>query len=387
MPIATSVLTPPFTFAQQRILILAPHPDDESLATGGLIQRAIKEGAEVRVVFVSDGDNNPWPQRFLERRWRIGRQERNRWGARRRQEALAAMRCLGLSNSHAHFLGLPDQGTTASLLHAQDSPLHELAQSLANWRPTLLVSPSPHDIHPDHNALAVLVNLALVRFAAGPGVRLIHYLVHARKQHLPSPRWTLRLSPEEQRVKREAILQHGSQMVLSRKRFVAYARPVEYFYPPEAIDPSHPIRRVGLADGALSVRIQPAGVAAGRGELFVAFENPLQGSVRWRVPAPPRSGIVRIHDAITGRMLRNATIRRTGRVLELRLPVSPMLPVQRVALKFNRRIAFYDEAGWCEFAMPAIDSNLCSVTPPTAMPSSSASFAPSSFGGVSEASA
>ena len=47
-------------------------------------------------------------------------------------------------------------------------------------------------------------------------------------------------------------------MALSRKRFVAYARPVEYFYPPEAVDPTHPLRQVWLEDGALVVRIQPA---------------------------------------------------------------------------------------------------------------------------------
>ena len=375
-----------FSFAQQRVLIIAPHPDDESLATGGLIQRAVKEGAQVQVLFVSDGDNNPWPQRFVERRWRIGETERKRWGARRRQEALAALRVLGLTKSHAHFLGLPDQGTTPALMHAGTGFLAELVRALKAWRPTLLVSPSPHDVHPDHNAFAVLMSLALRQVAPAVAPRVIHYLVHKRKQHLPTPRWSLRLTPEEQAAKREAILQHGSQMALSRKRFVAYARPVEYFYPPEAVDPTHPLRQVWLEDGALVVRIQPAAVAARPGELFVAFESPFQGSVRWRIPTPPKPGIVRIHDAITGRLLRNATLRRAGRVLELRLPVSLMLPVQRIALKFNRRIAFYDEAGWCEFAMPSIDSHLCSETPSAATSSSFSSFALSSFGGVSGAS-
>ncbi|MCB1569830.1 MAG: PIG-L family deacetylase, partial [Xanthomonadales bacterium] len=50
-----------------RLLVVVPHPDDETLATGGLIQRALLAGAALRVVFATDGDNNPWPQRWLER--------------------------------------------------------------------------------------------------------------------------------------------------------------------------------------------------------------------------------------------------------------------------------------------------------------------------------
>jgi hypothetical protein len=313
--------------------------------------------------------------------------ERTRWGSRRREEALAALRCLGLAESHAHFLGLPDQGTTNSLLHAQEGPLAPLIEALNGWQPTLLVAPSPHDVHPDHNALAVLANLALTQLDPARNLRVIHYLVHTRKQRLPAPRWTLHLSAEERLIKRQAILEHGSQMALSRRRFLAYARHVEHFYPPEAVDPSHPIRHVALEGGALCVRVQPARIPAGSGELFAAFESPLHGSVRWRIPVPPRSGIVHIHDAITGRLLRNATVRSVDRAFEIRLPLSPVLPVQRIALKFNRRIAFYDEAGWREIVLPTNDPALCSVTPLSATPSSSSSFVPSSFGGGSEVSA
>jgi LmbE family N-acetylglucosaminyl deacetylase len=358
------ILTTPFPLAQQRILILAPHPDDESLATGGLIQRALQEGARVQVVFISDGENNPWPQRFLERRWEIGESERSRWGERRRQEAVAALRRLGVPKDHAHFLGLPDQGTTSSLLKAREVVIGAIVRALTSWRPTLLVAPSPHDVHPDHNALAVLVHLALARWGGGPEFRLVHYLVHTRKQRLPAPRWALQLSADERANKRAAILEHASQMALSSKRFLAYARPVEYFYPPEATDPLHPIRHVGVEDGALTICVQPMGVPAVRSELLIAFEDPFRGSIRWRVPVHFRSGVVRISDAITGRLLRNATVRRIDRVLEFRLPISGMQPGQSIALKFNRQLAFYDEAGWYEHALPARDSHAASVKPP-----------------------
>ena len=46
--------------AQDRLLVVAPHPDDETIAAGGLIQSALHAGAAVRVLFATDGDNNPW---------------------------------------------------------------------------------------------------------------------------------------------------------------------------------------------------------------------------------------------------------------------------------------------------------------------------------------
>ena len=377
-----------FSFANQRILILAPHPDDESLATGGMIQRALKEGGKVRVLFISDGENNPWPQRFLERRWRIGKAERQRWGAQRRQEALAALRCLRLSEADACFLGLPDQGTTTLLLSAEEPLIRTLVEKITDWQPTLLVAPSPHDLHPDHNALAVLVNLALARLGSERGPRLLHYLVHTRKERLPAPRWGLHLSMDERALKREAIRQHATQMALSQNRFLGYARSVEYFYPPDAHDPSHPIRDAGFEGGALRIWLQPAFVPGRSGELLVAFENPLQGSIRWRVPLRLAGGVARIRDAVTGRAVRQATLRSIHRLVEVRLPLSPVLPVERLAIKFSRRTAFYDEAGWREIALPASAPALSPVVPfPTLRAPSGLSLVRSSFEGESEVSA
>ena len=107
-PSAPSVRLNEVLRAGARIAILAPHPDDESLGTGGLIQRALAAGAEVRVIFVTDGDNNPWPQRFVERRWFIEAPERARWGARRRAEGQHALQLLGAGQVQAESLGLPD---------------------------------------------------------------------------------------------------------------------------------------------------------------------------------------------------------------------------------------------------------------------------------------
>src|SRR6478736_5359349 len=77
-------MTPLFNISRtDRILYFAPHPDDESLGGGGLIQHAVGVGAAVKVVFLTDGDRNPWAQRAAERRWTIGPKEQARWGKRR----------------------------------------------------------------------------------------------------------------------------------------------------------------------------------------------------------------------------------------------------------------------------------------------------------------
>ena len=59
--------------AQTRLLVIAPHPDDETLGCGLLLQQVLAAGGEVRIILMTDGDNNPWPQRCLERRHRLVR--------------------------------------------------------------------------------------------------------------------------------------------------------------------------------------------------------------------------------------------------------------------------------------------------------------------------
>ena len=70
-------------------MLIAPHPDDEALACSVVLQRAVRANVPVGVVYVTDGDNNPWPQRVLEKKWRLDNVDRQRWGRLRRNEARA----------------------------------------------------------------------------------------------------------------------------------------------------------------------------------------------------------------------------------------------------------------------------------------------------------
>ncbi len=218
-----------------RVLVFAIHPDDESLAAGGLLQKAAAAGAEVRIVFVTDGDNNPWPQRFIERRLLVGKKERARWGALRRNEAIAAIRELGLPTGCAHFLGYPDQGITRLLLDGDDGPVQRIASEISAFRPRLLVTPSSLDTHPDHNAFARLSNIAISRLA--PDDRRfteIQYIIHRSRGYSRTAAGAhhLKLTASERERKAAAIQCHASQLKLSRRRFLSYARNTEPFFNP-----------------------------------------------------------------------------------------------------------------------------------------------------------
>jgi len=100
----------PSLISPARLLVIAPHPDDETLAAGGLIYSASKQGAKVKVVFITMGDGYhlaasalrdiacPSPDDFLA------------LGNHRRKEGIAALAALGVSDRDVVFLGYPDRG-------------------------------------------------------------------------------------------------------------------------------------------------------------------------------------------------------------------------------------------------------------------------------------
>lgn len=231
-----------------RLLLLAPHPDDEALAAGGLLQAAARAGAFVRVIFLTDGDKNPWPQRVIECRWRIsGSVARARWGALRRREALESLAVLGHGPDVAEFWSLPDQGLTNLLLAGGTGLIGKLGAAITEWQPTWLVAPAACDRHPDHSAVGVAAALALRERARcgelNPGV--LGYIVHGNGRPESPLNYELPLAPDEVEVKRQAILRHRSQTLLSRRRFLAHAQPEEIFLPETTAqdrEGGHPLR-------------------------------------------------------------------------------------------------------------------------------------------------
>jgi len=254
--------------ASDRLLILAPHPDDESIATGGLIQVAREVGAPVRVIVLTDGDNNPWPQRWIEKRWHIDAAARARWGARRREEARAAMRVLGLEPHDALFFGLPDLGLTDLLMRNDQTVIESLRAASDDFDPTILVMPALSDRHPDHSAAYILACLALQRARTSP--RLLSFAVHGGT----AGGVVLPLSSAQRETKANAIRAHTTQVRLSGRRFLSYAAGDETFDDALSVagNPAQPLR-ASLRDGVLEVSVEHVRGSLRGLAVFVALDD------------------------------------------------------------------------------------------------------------------
>ena len=75
---------------EDRLLIVAPHPDDEILGTGGLIQQAIAVGADVRVVYLTNGDHNQVAFKLYHGKLWLRAKQYLIYGEERRREAITA---------------------------------------------------------------------------------------------------------------------------------------------------------------------------------------------------------------------------------------------------------------------------------------------------------
>lgn len=351
-----------------RVMVLVPHPDDETLATGGLLQQVRAAGGALRVVFLTSGENNPWPQRVIERRWVIGPAERRRWGRLRQREALAALATLGVSPDEVVFLGMPDRVLTQVLLNGGRKAIDNLAEEIVRWRPSLLVSPSTSELHPDHSATAVLVRFALNHLPSDlPGFDRLEYVVHGRpRRHPVGERVSLHLSEEQRQLKRRAILCHASQLKLRPRSLLARGRRTEDFlavpHKPPRDCTRHPVRRAVINDGHLHLVLcmRPYPGAFGRATLYLVAGDDSRTGVKLRACLSPAkllsakaSGPVEIRDVTTGALVAMARYRGDRRRGLLLLPRHVLGGAERVFVKLERRWGFFDEAGWRELPVSA----------------------------------
>lgn len=189
----------------ERVLVVAPHCDDESIACSGIIHDTLARGGHVRVVVVTNGDGFYEVFRRLKR---AGPRSYIRLGEKRQQETLAAMRVLGLKDEDVIFLGYPDRGTSGMWVgnwtpdkpyrsrftkcssspypnsFRKDAPycgralLADLESIILSFRPTSVYCPHPSDLHSDHWAVSCFVTQALYELSLTQRVRLGMYLVH-----------------------------------------------------------------------------------------------------------------------------------------------------------------------------------------------------------------
>jgi LmbE family N-acetylglucosaminyl deacetylase len=344
--------------AADRVLAIAPHPDDESIACGGLLLAARDAGAARRVVTLTDGDNNPWPQRWIEKRWRIDDSARARWGARRRAEAQAALDVLGVASDQRRFLGLPDAGLTALLMQQPDKLVAPLREEIADFKPTLLVMPALDDAHPDHSAAHIATRVALAAIPQTTA-RLLTYSIHGTTA--AGADIEIALSAAQMREKQRAILCHETQMRLSRSRFLAFAGEKEIHRTESAVSVARgdfPLRvrfgEAGALELHLTLRRRPRGELRGQ-RLLLLFESGDGALLRWQMPLPTDSRATRIVDVSSGRAVGTALWQPKGNALEtaIALPAGFCARLGYAKLARSRAgLVIYDRYGWRVIEIP-----------------------------------
>jgi LmbE family N-acetylglucosaminyl deacetylase len=319
----------------QHWLVVAPHPDDEVLGAGGLLQQVLSAGARASVLLLTDGDNNPWPQRWLERRLRLDDAARTRWGRRRRGEVEAALKRLGLDPARdLRALAWTDGQIDANLLARPREMVDGFSRALAELGPTHLVLPTADDRHPDHNAAAVIGVLAAQRLPRP--AELLAYRVHGSgiKPTLP-----LALEREQVRRKRRALEEHKTQLALSRGRFVARVRrDVEAFF-------EHPF--AAALDGGSRLRVE-----LGDDEARIELEHVRYR--QWRRSAPKlcvvfedtQDGLHACEIAIDAGPS-GAEFSRSAHRVRARIPAADIRQVFAKVAPTRRGLWIYDEDGWC----------------------------------------
>lgn len=320
--------------------MLAPHPDDECLAAAGFLQRALRAGAEARVAFATDGENAPWIQRAFEKRWRIGPRERERFGRLRREEALQALAELGLPAEAIRFLHWPDQGLTPLLLGGGEAPVGQLHALLEESRPTLLLAPSRRDLHPDHSALAVLLDLACARLDPAGRPRRLEFLIHRQRAREAPGLSSLQLTAEESAGKRRALSRYRSQLSAHRRRMFAFQSRAEEFTPvpePQPGSAGHAVAAASWEAGELRLRIElPSGLGArGVAELLLLGARAGRDASCARVALPRAAG--------------------WRPRCELRLSAESLPPGTSLHAKVARARGFFDQSGWIELPRPSPD--------------------------------
>jgi LmbE family N-acetylglucosaminyl deacetylase len=311
-----------------RIVVVAPHPDDESLGAAGTMARARDEHAEVRVLFMTSGDGFRQDAARYYLSLDVGPEEYLHLGYERQEEARRALAELGVGREQVAFLGLPDGGldvlwrqawsgqpwtspTTGAdrvpywtawrpdLPYCGADAVALLTEWFRAWTPDIVIMPSAFDRHPDHWATNALVSAALLQLPQGARIARWGYLVHWPRWPLPLvyrpqkpmryPRWLERQRPlkvvpltDAQRDhKRQALLCYESQVELIKPFMMAFVRSTEVFLPEAVVSQTR-------AGDRYQLWTEPAsGAHPVRAVVFERTEGAHQFTLALARPAPP----------------------------------------------------------------------------------------------------
>jgi len=138
----------------QKIVVFAPHPDDESAGCGGTIAKRISQGYDALIVVMTDGRNafsdslgiksDPSPEELK---------------AIRKEEIKRAMKILGLSEENLIFLDFEDGRLRENAEKAEEL----VTQILETNRPEEVYFPAEKDQHKDHKATNRIVGNSITK--------------------------------------------------------------------------------------------------------------------------------------------------------------------------------------------------------------------------------
>lgn len=253
------------------LLVVAPHPDDETLCCAGVIQRVLESGGRASVVWLTSGDGSILGSLIIEKSLFVNPRKMREYAERRMREARAASARLGVGASGQLFLGYPDGGLLPLLEENRTRPYRsrftdstavpypgalfpghpyngeslarDFAAVLVRVQPTLILAPSPLDAHPDHRAAGLLT----VAASQSDPARVRYWMVHGG-EGWPSPRGlvpgipltpaprAVRLDPRafalsvaEEDGKLAALKAYDTQMRVMEPFLLAFVRTNELF--------------------------------------------------------------------------------------------------------------------------------------------------------------
>lgn len=245
---------------RDRVLVLVPHPDDEILGTGGLLQKLVSKKILFKLVFLTHGDNNHWSFIAYKKIPLLTPSIIRKMGLIRSEEVLSSCKILGVPKENIIFLGYPDFGTLKIWRNhwGETSPfrniftnsnhvfyknsfrigakykgeeiLHDLKSIIGEFKPTKIFLSHPSDQNPDHQALYLFCSIALWDLEKQIKPELYPYLIHFKgwpkpKKYFPSDpllpppiyseeiEWSvLRLQKKEIEKKMLALQEHKTQL-------------------------------------------------------------------------------------------------------------------------------------------------------------------------------
>lgn len=242
----------PLVSSNTRLLVIAPHPDDETVMTGGLIQRVLENQGKVEIIYLTSGDGSRTTLIQEDKKLDLSPTEFIALGETRIKEASEAARILGVERKDIFFLGFPDQGltkiynrnfnqadgigssATTKVDHVPypeayrpgqayygENLLGDVKEIALNFKPNIVITGHPRDNHPDHRISFTLIEK--IRSELGSDTKVYSSLTHFRGYPAPGgylfpPKklfggdWlSLELYPPEIANKKKAIEVHVSQ--------------------------------------------------------------------------------------------------------------------------------------------------------------------------------